>query len=102
MIRRPPRSTLFPCTTLFRSRLLTHTRGATGQRQLPTADLWPALTLLRLPILTAARLPALIHLPSPRPYSLPTSTSMSPFSATKTTQLPYVPPAGRPPTHTLA
>src|SRR3712207_7468408 len=26
MIRRPPRSTLFPYTTLFRSRLLVHTR----------------------------------------------------------------------------
>src|SRR3712207_7804590 len=27
MIRRPPRSTLFPYTTLFRSRLLEHERG---------------------------------------------------------------------------
>src|SRR2546430_6956853 len=27
MIRRPPRSTLFPYTTLFRSRLLSGTRG---------------------------------------------------------------------------
>src|SRR5256885_7968546 len=28
MIRRPPRSTLFPCTTLFRSRLGPHELGA--------------------------------------------------------------------------
>src|SRR3712207_7443377 len=29
MIRRPPRSTLFPYTTLFRSRLLTYTQQVT-------------------------------------------------------------------------
>src|SRR2546430_8762241 len=28
MIRRPPRSTLFPYTTLFRSRIAAHARGA--------------------------------------------------------------------------
>src|SRR2546430_4308993 len=30
MIRRPPRSTLFPYTTLFRSRLADHAPGARG------------------------------------------------------------------------
>src|SRR3712207_7705005 len=30
MMRRPPRSTLFPYTTLFRSRLLARLRGAPG------------------------------------------------------------------------
>src|SRR3989442_13036198 len=36
MIRRPPRSTLFPYTTLFRSRaiLLPHEGGMVGQQQL--------------------------------------------------------------------
>src|SRR3989442_4553158 len=41
MIRRPPRSTLFPYTTLFRSRMycsLTHSRsGARGVRRLDEA-----------------------------------------------------------------
>src|SRR5256885_7059079 len=32
MIRRPPRSTLFPYTTLFRSNRLGHSRRAEGQR----------------------------------------------------------------------
>src|SRR3712207_7039259 len=32
MIRRPPRSTLFPYTTLFRSEPLPHLRGEAGQR----------------------------------------------------------------------
>src|SRR5256885_16582121 len=31
MIRRPPRSTLFPYTTLFRSRLLVHALGPEGE-----------------------------------------------------------------------
>src|SRR2546430_5020475 len=31
MIRRPPRSTLFPYTTLFRSRFPRHVRPASGQ-----------------------------------------------------------------------
>src|SRR3712207_8142881 len=31
MIRRPPRSTLFPYTTLFRSRAFGHTRGTTAR-----------------------------------------------------------------------
>src|SRR3712207_8868398 len=40
MIRRPPRSTLFPYTTLFRSvLLLRHDRGAGGER---VVDLDPA------------------------------------------------------------
>src|SRR2546426_4527038 len=30
MIRRPPRSTLFPYTTLFRSMLIAHFRGSVG------------------------------------------------------------------------
>src|SRR5256885_13415967 len=33
MIRRPPRSTLFPYTTLFRSLLLTPRTGAVGRRR---------------------------------------------------------------------
>src|SRR2546430_13698854 len=43
MIRRPPRSTLFPYTTLFRSMLLQTTGAAVAQRQLRHAD--PATTL---------------------------------------------------------
>src|SRR3712207_7476286 len=35
MIRRPPRSTLFPYTTLFRSRRLVGVAGAGGTRRLP-------------------------------------------------------------------
>src|SRR3712207_7985572 len=35
MIRRPPRSTLFPYTTLFRSVLLPHPLHAAGQRPEP-------------------------------------------------------------------
>src|SRR5258708_32983292 len=37
MIRRPPRSTLFPYTTLFRSHL---TRGALAERLPPGWELW--------------------------------------------------------------
>src|SRR3712207_9412003 len=37
MIRRPPRSTLFPYTTLFRSRRGRHHRGAGGRRRLELA-----------------------------------------------------------------
>src|SRR2546429_6696783 len=33
MIRRPPRSTLFPYTTLFRSRSLVHVEGLFGKRE---------------------------------------------------------------------
>src|SRR3712207_7380071 len=33
MIRRPPRSTLFPYTTLFRSRLLRGSDGGAGRRR---------------------------------------------------------------------
>src|SRR4051812_50008715 len=35
MIRRPPRSTLFPYTTLFRSSLLSHRRRRTRSRRRP-------------------------------------------------------------------
>src|SRR5258707_2417558 len=35
MIRRPPRSTLFPYATLFRSGLVAGDRGGAGQRQHP-------------------------------------------------------------------
>src|SRR5260370_13640539 len=35
MIRRPPRSTLFPYTTLFRSRQVMPTRGYLSQSELP-------------------------------------------------------------------
>src|SRR5260370_22608671 len=37
MIRRPPRSTLFPYTTLFRSALCLPRRLAAGQRAVPRA-----------------------------------------------------------------
>src|SRR2546422_11571946 len=40
MIRRPPRSTLFPYTTLFRSVLRSEHRGALGEA-LPST-VWPA------------------------------------------------------------
>src|SRR5256886_10682480 len=33
MIRRPPRSTLFPYTTLFRSHIMVHERDSLGDRQ---------------------------------------------------------------------
>src|SRR3712207_9565052 len=51
MMRRPPRSTLFPYTTLFRSRLVLHVRR--GDRD-------PALLLLRsvVDLLEGARLAA--------------------------------------------
>src|SRR5258708_24993900 len=48
MIRRPPRSTLFPYTTLFRSR-----RGAVGGR--PAAEGGPAADCPRLPACRQAR-----------------------------------------------
>src|SRR3712207_9105581 len=38
MIRRPPRSTLFPYTTLFRSAAEAFARGAVGQRDLDVQD----------------------------------------------------------------
>src|SRR3712207_8167920 len=41
MIRRPPRSTLFPYTTLFRSRPLGHRRrrgGPDGQEEVPAGE----------------------------------------------------------------
>src|SRR5437879_8886013 len=49
MIRHPPRSTLFPYTTLFRSRRGQCVRGADGVRQgqLARADLSRELTLTR-------------------------------------------------------
>src|SRR2546430_3485789 len=37
MIRRPPRSTLFPYTTLFRSRAQENLAAAEGQKQRPRA-----------------------------------------------------------------
>src|SRR2546430_6493772 len=40
MIRRPPRSTLFPYTTLFRSRSTSSTCGPTGTTS--TSTCWPA------------------------------------------------------------
>src|SRR3712207_8795323 len=47
MVRRPPRSTLFPYTTLFRSPV--HTRGAREERAraLPEGDGRPVLDLLQ-------------------------------------------------------
>src|SRR5690349_23227325 len=42
MIRRPPRSTLFPYTTLFRSSLSTRCRcGSTSQTIRPSQRYWP-------------------------------------------------------------
>src|SRR3712207_7276109 len=38
MIRRPPRSTLFPYTTLFRSQRLEHSGRAQESARLPAAD----------------------------------------------------------------
>src|SRR3712207_8868390 len=38
MIRRPPRSTLFPYTTLFRSRLLGRRDAGANLRELPDAE----------------------------------------------------------------
>src|SRR2546427_12422183 len=40
MIRRPPRSTLFPYTTLFRSRA---TRQAPRRKAIPSRPSWPAI-----------------------------------------------------------
>src|SRR5438105_12904019 len=37
MLRRPPRSTLFPYTTLFRSKLVLHCRHAGGRTRQPDA-----------------------------------------------------------------
>src|SRR3712207_9522165 len=45
MIRRPPRSTLFPYTTLFRSHLQQH-RGQAGAQDLRVGVLRPALEVL--------------------------------------------------------
>src|SRR3712207_7763401 len=61
MIRRPPRSTLFPYTTLFRSRAVGQERGpwrpavATGAEQL--ADRRPSSigTLVRRSLMTSSR-----------------------------------------------
>src|SRR3712207_7447773 len=59
MIRRPPRSTLFPYTTLFRSRLLVDDRDAVDQqvvgvahhdRALELAQQCDRLTRLRTPL----------------------------------------------------
>src|SRR5947209_16258358 len=39
MIRRPPRSTLFPYTTLFRSVFVVHAVGSSKRHAVPTASL---------------------------------------------------------------
>src|SRR3712207_6919576 len=52
MIRRPPRSTLFPYTTLFRSRrgrVRRPARGGTDLPDLPTSHLAGASTAIRRP-----------------------------------------------------
>src|SRR3712207_7199653 len=54
MIRRPPRSTLFPYTTLFRSALPVHVHARNGYRHGPrpgrdTADRHPGPDMRRLP-----------------------------------------------------
>src|SRR3712207_8218123 len=53
MIRRPPRSTLFPYTTLFRSRLLVHLEGE------PASGFW-----YLFPLVVVAASPVGLH---PRP-----------------------------------
>src|SRR2546430_10346924 len=58
MIRRPPRSTLFPYTTLFRSPKLAEVRAAIG-RDAPGS-------LVRLPIFGDATLQALVRWALPR------------------------------------
>src|SRR2546427_4903646 len=40
MIRRPPRSTLFPYTTLFRSRVMWRRRGDTTRAPMPETFSW--------------------------------------------------------------
>src|SRR3712207_7717512 len=51
MIRRPPRSTLFPCTTLFRSRLGYPVVGwALGRNRGPTQEVVTELPLLLDPL----------------------------------------------------
>src|SRR4051812_49443875 len=40
MIRRPPRSTLFPYTTLFRSSAPIHRHGVPGRQDASGTDLW--------------------------------------------------------------
>src|SRR3712207_7968032 len=44
MIRRPPRSTLFPYTTLFRSRMAVLTQWVLGHKRLVVAS-WVAVTI---------------------------------------------------------
>src|SRR3989442_2624850 len=48
MIRRPPRSTLFPYTTLFRSPLLLMIPAAVRRRHPPVAPLteWPRISIV--------------------------------------------------------
>src|SRR3989449_8427300 len=50
MIRRPPRSTLFPYTTLFRSQNATNPAGRIGREPSPPG------TELTIPVVTAGRL----------------------------------------------
>src|SRR2546430_13327307 len=48
MIRRPPRSTLFPYTTLFRSRALMHDRGHDQGDEFALADMATRVESARL------------------------------------------------------
>src|SRR5258708_19243174 len=43
MIRRPPRSTLFPYTTLFRSRIIMESPTVAAEGTIPTSDSKPSL-----------------------------------------------------------
>src|SRR3712207_8131209 len=71
MIRRPPRSTLFPYTTLFRSRLLVHDLPDAGdqlvgrllRREVAVGDLMDGLALKPPPVETLS-LDARLLLPS--------------------------------------
>src|SRR5258705_6518783 len=92
MIRRPPRSTLFPYTTLFRSPLGTLAAGATGQVHVnlkaATSTSTIAALLLQAAVLDSgghilaqarsekhtSELQALRHLLSPLPLEKKTST----------------------------
>src|SRR2546426_5365158 len=66
MIRRPPRSTLFPYTTLFRSRTLAR-QGLRGPPPLGGFHRDRARALLRLEHLALLRPPELRGRPVPRP-----------------------------------
>src|SRR3989442_6283532 len=62
MIRRPPRSTLFPYTTLFRSRLALRVPPKQGARRPPVLHQRRAREPARLPVQPVRRLRRRAHL----------------------------------------